>query len=62
MKLIVNGQDKVLPDDATLRELIEDTETRRLMLLNLQEVKRRLGPPGASERAAAEILDLINGH
>ena len=50
---------KIVP---VMRELIEDTETRRLMLLNLQEVKRRLGPPGASERAAAEILDLINGH
>lgn len=50
---------KILP---IMAELIEDTDRRRRMLLDLQELKRRLGPAGASRRAAEEILSLINKH
>lgn len=38
------------------RELIEDSDRRRQMLQDLEEVKRKLGTPGASQKAAQEIL------
>lgn len=49
--------EKILP---IMEELVEDSEKRRRMEEDLEEVKRRLQPPGASTRAAAEILALIN--
>lgn len=49
--------EKILP---ILRSLIEDTEVRRTMLENFQYLTRRLGGPGASDRAAHEILELLN--
>jgi lipid-A-disaccharide synthase len=39
--------------------LLTDDDYRRTMLASLQEVKRRLGGPGASDRAAQAILELI---
>ena len=39
--------------------LLTDEAYRRGMLTSLQEVKRRLGGPGASDRAAQAILELI---
>ena len=49
--------EKILP---IMEELVEDSEKRHRMEEDLEEVKRRLQPPGASTRAAAEILALIN--
>ncbi|NIA15390.1 MAG: lipid-A-disaccharide synthase [Nitrospiraceae bacterium] len=48
--------ERVLP--AAL-ELIGDTPRRDEMLRDLNEVRERLGGPGASARAAAEVLDVI---
>lgn len=48
--------EKIVP---IMRDLLEDTEIRLRMLGNLQEFKRRLGPTGASQRAAAELLKLL---
>ena len=42
-----------------LQALIEETETRHHMLADFQELKRRLGGPGASRRAAGEILRIF---
>lgn len=47
--------ERILP--VALR-LIEDTPERARMLEDLAEVRARLGGPGASERAAAEILEV----
>jgi len=43
-----------------LQAMLEDAETRASMLAGLQEVKTRLGAPGASERAAAVAMDILN--
>ncbi|WP_306548229.1 lipid-A-disaccharide synthase [Desulfobulbus sp.] len=43
-----------------LQTMLEVAETRASMLAGLQEVKTRLGAPGASERAAAVALDILN--
>ncbi len=40
-------------------ELIDETPRRKEMLADLAEVREKLGGPGASTRAAAEILELI---
>ena len=40
-------------------ELIEDSPRRRQMLEDLTEVRDILGEPGASERAATEILEVV---
>ncbi len=40
--------------------LLTDLDYRTRMLASLQEVKRRLGEPGASDRAAEAILELIS--
>ena len=50
--------EKILP---VMKDLVEDTETRQRMVRNLRELKQRLGPPGASARAAAEILQVLGG-
>ncbi|HOC70802.1 MAG TPA: lipid-A-disaccharide synthase, partial [Candidatus Hydrogenedentes bacterium] len=42
-----------------LRALLAETETRHHMLADFQELKRRLGGPGASRRAAREILRIF---
>ncbi len=47
---------KIVP---IMRDLIADTETRRRMQNNLEELKRRLGTAGASRRAAEEILAVL---
>jgi lipid-A-disaccharide synthase len=39
--------------------LLGDGEYRKRMIASLQEVKRRLGGPGASDRAAQAILEII---
>jgi lipid-A-disaccharide synthase len=39
--------------------LLSDEEYRRRMVASLAEVKRRLGGPGASDRAAQAILEII---
>lgn len=44
--------------DATLR-LLQDGEARAAMRSELAEVRRRLGPPGAVERAAEQIVALL---
>lgn len=43
-----------------LQAMLEDAQTRASILAGLQEVKTRLGAPGASERAAAVALDILN--
>jgi lipid-A-disaccharide synthase len=43
-----------------LQAMLEDAQTRASMLAGLQEVKTRLGAPGASGRAAAVALDILN--
>lgn len=43
-----------------LQAMLEDAQTRASILAGLQEVKARLGAPGASERAAAVALDILN--
>ncbi len=48
--------EKIAP---VMQTLFGETETRRRMLNNFQELKRRLGGPGASRRAADEILRLF---
>lgn len=50
--------EKILP---VMKDLVDDTETRQRMVRNLRELKQRLGPPGASARAAAEILQVLGG-
>jgi len=54
---------ELIQDDATpgavadvLAPLLEPGPERAALLSGLEEVRRRLGPPGAAERAAA-ILD-----
>jgi lipid-A-disaccharide synthase len=42
--------------------LLRDPAARDAMRSNLAEVRRRLGPPGAVERAAGAILDLVKNH
>ena len=54
-------QDECTPE-AVAREavrLLTDGEYRTRMLASLQEVKQKLGGPGASDRAAEAILELI---
>lgn len=40
-------------------DLIRDTETRRAALTELAKLREIMGPPGASERAAREVLEVI---
>jgi lipid-A-disaccharide synthase len=49
--------EKVLP---VALELLEDTPRRARMLADLRRVREMLGGPGASARAAAEILKVVN--
>ncbi|MFO7534952.1 MAG: lipid-A-disaccharide synthase [Kiritimatiellia bacterium] len=44
---------------AALRPLLQPTPQRALMLEGLDDVIRRLGEPGAEERAAASVLDVL---
>jgi lipid-A-disaccharide synthase len=39
--------------------LLTDDHYRRRMLASLEEVKRKLGGPGASDRAAEAILEVV---
>jgi lipid-A-disaccharide synthase len=41
--------------------LLEDETRRSAMLAGLEEVRRRLGAPGASARAAQEVKDVLSG-
>jgi lipid-A-disaccharide synthase len=43
-----------------LQKMLTDTKARAAILEGLQEVRRRLGGPGASDRAAAIALDILN--
>jgi len=47
---------KILP---VALDLIADSPVRETMMQNLRDVKAKLGPPGASARAAKAILDAI---
>ena len=40
-------------------ELLENLETRSLMIEGYERLRRQLGQPGVTNRAASEILDLI---
>ena len=40
--------------------LLSDQEYRRRMISDLEEVKRQLGGPGASDRAADAVLDVVH--
>jgi lipid A disaccharide synthetase len=42
-----------------LLSLLEDPARRRHVKEGLEEVRRRLGPPGASERAAAVVSEVL---
>jgi lipid-A-disaccharide synthase len=56
-------QENFTPDkvaDAAIR-LLQDKTARRAMRAGLAEVRRRLGPPGAVDRAADALLALIKG-
>jgi lipid-A-disaccharide synthase len=55
-------QDELTPDSLSdaLRPLLHPTPARDLMLAGLDEVNRRLGAPGADERAADCILKEID--
>ncbi len=55
-------QDEVKPERIAqeLKVLLEDQQTRKTLLDGLKEVQERLGGPGASERAAAIALQLLN--
>ncbi len=41
-------------------KLLTDQDYRARMIASLEEVRRRLGGPGASDRAAAEVLDVVH--
>ncbi|MDZ7372907.1 MAG: lipid-A-disaccharide synthase [candidate division KSB1 bacterium] len=43
-----------------LQTLLSDLELRRQMQANLEEVRRRLGPPGAARRTAELVLELLD--
>jgi lipid-A-disaccharide synthase len=45
---------------AEVGRLLSDPETRRRMRADLEEVKRRLGPPGVADRAAQEALRVLD--
>jgi len=40
--------------------LLIDRDYRAQMTMALHEVRRRLGGPGASDRAAAAVLDVVH--
>ncbi len=42
-------------------DLIDDTHRRKQMIEDLKEVKKSLGEPGASRRAAQEVLAVLRG-
>ncbi len=42
-------------------DFIEDTERQRIMYEGLCRIREKLGPPGASRRAAEEILSVVEG-
>lgn len=42
-------------------ELIHDTPARRTALEDLAQLRGIMGPPGASERAAREVLEVVGG-
>jgi len=46
---------------AAARQLLEDPQAYRVIQESLREVRRRLGPGGAAERAAGLILDMLRG-
>jgi lipid-A-disaccharide synthase len=54
-------QDDFTPDrvSAEVLRLLNDQSARESLRRDLAEVRQRLGPPGAVERAAAAILELI---
>jgi lipid-A-disaccharide synthase len=54
-------QDAVTPEQIAheLKVLIEDEQARATQLAGLQEVQRKLGGPGASDRAAAIALHIL---
>jgi lipid-A-disaccharide synthase len=43
---------------AEVESLVDDSRRRESMRQDLAEVKRRLGQPGASARAAGEVLEV----
>jgi len=45
----------------TLLELLRDETLRASMVERLRSLKSRLGPPGAADRAASAILELLDG-
>jgi lipid A disaccharide synthetase len=45
--------------DETVK-IVNDHDYRRRMVSDLEDVKRQLGGPGASDRAAEAILDVVH--
>jgi lipid-A-disaccharide synthase len=59
MELIQDGCTPGAVADEAVR-LLTDADYRTRMTASLDEVRRRLGGPGASDRAAAAVLDVIH--
>jgi len=55
-------QDACTPQAITTEavQLLTDREYRARMITSLAEVRRRLGGPGASDRAADAVLDVVH--
>jgi lipid-A-disaccharide synthase len=56
-------QDDFTPENVAARTLtlLTDPDERESVRKGLREIRQRLGPPGAVERAAHEIADLLRG-
>jgi lipid-A-disaccharide synthase len=59
VELIQDACTPIAVADEAVR-LLTDDEYRRRMISDLEEVKRQLGGPGASDRAADAVLDVVH--
>jgi len=59
VKELIQGDFRPEAVAAEVLALLEDPDRRKLMLQGLAEIRTRLGPPGASTRAAAVVAQLL---